>query len=346
MHDVNVTSDVTPDRGDETDARQASRAVVSPRRRAWPVLLLALPAFVAIWSGWVELGGMTGFGEVKPLPGIAEGFVINTAITLPIGVETYAAYALNVWLSGGTSRRATRFARASALGSLALGAGGQIAYHLMKAAGIVQAPWWITAVVACLPVAVLGMGAALHHLVSESADPHEAPAPAEAVNGGDTPDEAEARTERIVIENAMRERHPQWPTETVTEIAGALAAEGGQLPTPAPRTRTPEPATDPAEPGKTDGVDGAEESAPKPVAAATVPRPVVRATTTGAGGGKPRTDTAARVQKLRDKHPEWTAAQIATRAGVTERTVRRHLNTSTTPTDPSASGEAPSTAAA
>ncbi len=39
-------------------------------RRAWPVLLLALPAFVAIWSGWVELGRLTGFGPVSPLPGI------------------------------------------------------------------------------------------------------------------------------------------------------------------------------------------------------------------------------------------------------------------------------------
>src|SRR5690348_8620376 len=29
--------------------------------RSWPVLLLALPAFVAIWSGWVGLGGLTGF---------------------------------------------------------------------------------------------------------------------------------------------------------------------------------------------------------------------------------------------------------------------------------------------
>ncbi|MCA1194895.1 ABC transporter permease [Saccharopolyspora sp. 6V] len=131
----------------------------------WPVLLLALPAFVAIWSGWVGLGGLTGFGIVHPLPGIGTRFEINTAITLPIGVETYAAYALRVWLSGHVPHRARRFARASALGSLALGALGQIAYHLMTAAGMTAAPWWITTLVACLPVAVLGMGAALTHLL-------------------------------------------------------------------------------------------------------------------------------------------------------------------------------------
>jgi hypothetical protein len=138
-----------------------------PLRRAatWPVVLLAMPAFVAIWSGWVDLGRLTGFGVVHPLPGIADEVALNTAITLPIGLETYAAYALYVWLSGAVPGRARLFARRSAVGALALGAGGQVAYHLMIAAGVARAPWWITTVVACLPVAVLGMGAALRHLV-------------------------------------------------------------------------------------------------------------------------------------------------------------------------------------
>jgi hypothetical protein len=133
--------------------------------RSWPVLLLALPAFVAVWSGWVGLGELTGFGLVHPLPGIADGFTINSAITLPIGVETYAAFALRVWLSGRVPASARRFAKYSALSALALGALGQVAYHLLEAAGVTRAPWQITTVVACLPVAVLGMGAALAHLI-------------------------------------------------------------------------------------------------------------------------------------------------------------------------------------
>ncbi|MEU4390599.1 ABC transporter permease [Kribbella sp. NPDC023855] len=133
--------------------------------RSWPVLLLALPAFVAVWSGWVGLGTLTGFGVVHPLPGIADDFTINSAITLPIGVETYAAFALRVWLSGQVPASARRFAKWSALASLVLGALGQVAYHLLEASGVTQAPWQITTVVACLPVAVLGMGAALAHLV-------------------------------------------------------------------------------------------------------------------------------------------------------------------------------------
>jgi hypothetical protein len=134
--------------------------------RSWPVLVLAAPAWVAIWSGWVGLGGLTGFGSVHPLPGIADGFSINTAITLPVGVETYAAYALRAWLSGGrVPARARRYARWSAIGSLLLGAAGQVIYHLMTAAGVTAAPWPVTTLVSCLPVAVLGMGAALAHLL-------------------------------------------------------------------------------------------------------------------------------------------------------------------------------------
>ena len=75
-------------------------AIPRPTRvRSWPLLVLAAPALVAIWSGWVGLGHLTGFGVVHPLPGIWDQLAINTAITLPIGVETYAAYALRAWLS-------------------------------------------------------------------------------------------------------------------------------------------------------------------------------------------------------------------------------------------------------
>jgi hypothetical protein len=139
----------------------------TPSRRpvaAWPLVLLAAPAFVAIWSGWVDLGRLTGFGVVHPLPGIWDDARLNTAITLPIGLETYGAYALYVWLAGAVPAAARRFARWSAIGSLGLGMAGQAAYHLMVAAGWQHAPWPITATVACIPVVVLGLGAALHHL--------------------------------------------------------------------------------------------------------------------------------------------------------------------------------------
>jgi hypothetical protein len=162
---VNQVADpgTAPESTEETDAS----GTVNDAKHVpvWPVLLLTLPAFAAVWSGWVSLGGMAGFGVVHPLPGIADQVTLNTAITLPIGVEVYAAYALWVWLSGGVPEPARRFARASAVASLCTGALGQIAYHLLAAARVQHAPWPITTLVACLPVAVLGMGAALAHLV-------------------------------------------------------------------------------------------------------------------------------------------------------------------------------------
>lgn len=149
----------------------AAGAVTLTRVRTvprWPLLIIAAGAFVAVWGGWTGLGKLTGFGDVRLLPGIADGWVIDSAITLPINVEAYGALALWCWLtSAAVAPSARRFARDSAIGSLALGALGQVAYHLLSAAGVTVAPWWITAAVAVLPVAVLGCAAALVHLIRQ-----------------------------------------------------------------------------------------------------------------------------------------------------------------------------------
>jgi hypothetical protein len=163
--DTEVFPVVDPDASASVDEEPAQ--VAAPTSvRPWPVVLLALPAFVSIWGGWVGLGRMTGFGPVALLPGIWDHVVLNSAITLPIGVEAYAAFALRVWLSGAShSDRTRKFAKWSAFGALALGMAGQIAYHLMSAASVQSAPWLVTTAVACLPVGVLGCGAALAHLL-------------------------------------------------------------------------------------------------------------------------------------------------------------------------------------
>jgi hypothetical protein len=126
---------------------------------------------VAVWSGWVGIGQMTGFGQIHPLPGIWPSLHLDTAVTLPIGVEAYAAFALRVWLtaSPAVSDRTRRFARRSAIAALVLGMAGQIAYHLLAQAGVSRAPWEVTTAVACLPVLVLGMGSALAHLLRSDA---------------------------------------------------------------------------------------------------------------------------------------------------------------------------------
>lgn len=143
----------------------------------WPLLVLAAGAFVAVWSGWVGLGRLTGFGLVNLLPGfVPDGSwsTLDTAITLPLGVEAYGAYALASFLSGRIRARARRFAGWSAAGSLLVGAMGQASYHLLVSHpawlttgpdGTLSAPVPVVVAVSTLPVAVLGMGAALAHLM-------------------------------------------------------------------------------------------------------------------------------------------------------------------------------------
>ena len=157
-------------------AADRSPAAARPGRavRSWPLLVLAAPAAAEVWSGWVGIAQKTGFGLVSPLPGIWPSLHLDTAITLPVGVEAYAAYALRAWLAReqAISARTRRFAKWSAICSFALGMAGQVAYHLMAQAGMARAPWAITTVVSCLPVLVLGMGTALAHMLrADAAEP-------------------------------------------------------------------------------------------------------------------------------------------------------------------------------
>jgi hypothetical protein len=145
-----------------------------PTLPRWPLYLIGSPAAVAVWTGWVGLGGLCGFGVIHPLPGIVDAFHLNTAITLPVGVEAYGAYALGAWLTPGTPDKARRFARGSAIGALALGMAGQVIYHLLAAAHAARAPWPVVMLVSCIPVVTLGFGAALTHLL-RAAGPTDIP---------------------------------------------------------------------------------------------------------------------------------------------------------------------------
>ncbi|MGH3219868.1 MAG: hypothetical protein ACRDPY_14385 [Streptosporangiaceae bacterium] len=196
--------------------------------RSWPLLILALPAAVAVWSGWVGIGRLTGFGEVHPLPGIWDSLHLDTAVTLPVGVEAYAAYALRAWFSSSTavSARTRRFARWSATGSLVLGMAGQVAYHLLTQAHSRHAPWGITTAVSCLPVLVLGMGAALAHMIRADAyvlGQRDQTTPPEPRQTADEQDQSTAGRDR-----AITTIRPDKIAEATT-TAARLAADGHRI---------------------------------------------------------------------------------------------------------------------
>jgi hypothetical protein len=207
--------------------------------RSWPLLDLAVPAAAEVWSGWVGIAEKTGFGIVPLLPGIWPSLHLDTAVTLPVGVECYAAYALRAWLATGhpISDRTRRFAKRSVICSFALGMAGQVAFHLMDQDQITRAPLGITTLVSCLPALVLAMGTALAHLLREDAaaashTPTSAPGPA-----------------------------------TRAPLAWSPAEQSGDQPDQTRRTRPP---ANPAPPGRTrtpprhDGHPAAEPVAPVP----------------------------------------------------------------------------------
>jgi hypothetical protein len=115
---------------DEPQDTDTDRSTARPQGHktiwSWPLLVLAAPATAAVWSGWVGIGQMTGFGEIRPLPGIWNSLHVDTAVTLPVGVEAYAAFALHAWLTSNptVSDRTRRFARWSAIAALVLGMAG------------------------------------------------------------------------------------------------------------------------------------------------------------------------------------------------------------------------------
>ena len=189
--------------------------------RSWPLLVLAAPAAAEVWSGWVGIAQKTGFGLVSPLPGILPSLRLDTSITLPVGVEAYAAYALRAWLSGeqSVSGRTRRFARWSAICSFALGMAGQVAYHLLAQAGAARAPWPITTIVSCLPVLVLAMGTALAHMLR-----------ADAGTAADGPDSGTGRP--------SVSRSPAWSAKDQADVTQDQAAPMAPLAGSGPSART------------------------------------------------------------------------------------------------------------
>lgn len=159
-------------------------AVPRTRRRLspWYLAPIGASAFIAIWSGWVGIGGMTGFGKVNLLPGIGHGLQINSAITLPLGMEAYAAYAIHAAITPGIPPRAREFAKWSSVAAIVVGMIGQTTFHLLSAIGAKSAPWPVTLGVSCLPVLVLGMAVMLAHLMSDDDELESVPpAPPEPV---------------------------------------------------------------------------------------------------------------------------------------------------------------------
>jgi hypothetical protein len=167
-------------------------------RLLWVIVLIAVPAAVEVWASWVGLGSLCGFSVHIGKKAIGTGW------TLAVGMETYGGLAAIVWLSAAPGPRSRAFAQWSALAAFGLSLLGQVAYHLMTAAGMTRAPAVVIAFVSCLPVLVIGFAAFLVHLVHADARTADAAAGAagEAAAAREAALRAEANAERSAREEA------------------------------------------------------------------------------------------------------------------------------------------------
>ncbi len=244
--DAGTGPDPVPGPAPATDRAKVARDR-SGTIRSWPLLLLAFPAAAEVWSGWVGIAQKTGFGQVSPLPGIWPSLHLDTSITLPVGVEAYAAYALRAWLAAGhwISPRTRQFAKWSALCSFALGMAGQVAYHLLTQAGASRAPWAITTAVSCLPVLVLAMGTALAHMLRGDAAAAHSP-------GSGPPGPPGRRFPARPAQDQPADHPGQEGTRTASRTRTTGPAKTTARTSPPPRS--PSPAT-PLNPAGTPGPD-------------------------------------------------------------------------------------------
>lgn len=158
----------------ETRASEDQQTENAGVLRGWHIamaLVIAVPAFLAVWSGWIGLGQMTGWKEMDMLPGFNHGgwAEIDTSVTLPIGIEAFGALSLAVWLASRKVQGILRtYSAICAFGSLTLGALGQVAYHVLKVNGTTpeNVPDLLVGFVAVLPVIVFGACAGLIHLAA------------------------------------------------------------------------------------------------------------------------------------------------------------------------------------
>jgi hypothetical protein len=115
---------------------------------------------------------------------------------------------------------------------------GQVIYHLLAAAHATAAPWPVVVVVSCMPVAVLGLAAALTHLLrlppEDEPEPETVPAAVSARPGGGYKPPAQRKImtslgvgqgkarqfQRLLVsEVAAHERSRGAPDSTVAPVA-------------------------------------------------------------------------------------------------------------------------------
>ena len=204
-----------------SEERPSLRLGRTQRVGTWPLLVLALPAAVAVWSGWVGIGQMTGFGQVtscqesgtpcistppspcrsasKPTPPTHCGPGCPPALrSLPGPAGSPAGQRSDPSCSAWPGRSPTTSSRRPVL--------------RMRPG--------ITTAVSCLPVLVLGMGAALAHLLRADSHRTNLGGQAKSTHPADQAAGKDTRADRTAIPIRPERLTQAWTTATTLNAAG------------------------------------------------------------------------------------------------------------------------------
>jgi Protein of unknown function (DUF2637) len=130
-----------------------------------------LSALLAVVAG---AAAVLSFAALRDLALVC-GFTAELAWLLPVVVDAGAAAGSLVWLGGTVAALARRFARALALGLLALSVAANALGHGLEAFRLAP-PWWVVVLVSAIAPAVLGAVVHLAVLVGRP-DPDQADEP-------------------------------------------------------------------------------------------------------------------------------------------------------------------------
>lgn len=143
--------------------RAEDRRPNTKSRAMWPLYLISVGAVLAVWSGWVELGAMCGFGIEQPLYGVWNGLKINAAISLPLSMEAYGFYAMGFWFDPDEAEGVRKYARWTTILAYTLGFLAQATYHVLAAMHMQHAPIPVVVFVSGVPVATICVAGGLLH---------------------------------------------------------------------------------------------------------------------------------------------------------------------------------------
>ena len=190
---------------------------------------VSLAAAISSYSGLASLADLAGWNH-------------RLALLLPLTIDAYALTATRVWLSPKTAgRKARRWAKGNAIGSIATSVAGNAVAHAANA-HVFHVSWPVVVAVSAIPSIVLGLITHLWHLrntpdaapvavpVAEVApvpvvEPEAAPAalPVAVPDSGPAPERKPAPTaRRRSTADAIRVLRVKRPEITQVEVAKKL----------------------------------------------------------------------------------------------------------------------------